>query len=230
MAVEIDRGSAADFHARPLPDPARLVTWVFDVVAPALVLGSGQRDDVVDADACRAAGVDVVRRRSGGGAVLLLPGDVVWFDVVVPAARLRDEGVGDDVRRSMMWFGEHVVAALARLAVEDPEVHRRGMVCSAWCPLVCFAGIGPGEVLVDGRKLVGVSQRRTRAASRFQCAVHVRWSPDALTPMLADHPPAADLPPVATLPHDVAAALPAAVDAALRAPGPRPLRQHPPLK
>ena len=72
-------------------------------------------------------------------------------------------------------------------------------------------------MLRAGDKLVGISQRRTRAASRFQCAVHVTWSPAALTPLLADHPPADGLPPVATLPPEVAAALPPAVDAALRA-------------
>ena len=48
------------------------------------------------------------------------------------------------------------------------------MACTGWCPLVCFAGVGPGEVLAGGRKLVGISQRRTRAGARFQCAVHVR--------------------------------------------------------
>ncbi len=208
MAVVVDRGSAADFHARTIPEPAELVTWVFDVARPALVLGSGQRDAVADGEGCRVAGVDVVRRRSGGGAVLLLPGEVVWFDVVVPAAHLRGTGVGDDVRASMVWFGDHVAAALGDLGAGEVAVHDGGMVCSSWSPLVCFAGIGPGEVLRAGEKLVGISQRRTRAASRFQCAVHVAWSPNALTPLLADHPPADGLPPVATLPPEVAAALP----------------------
>ena len=62
----------------------RVEIWVFDVERPALVLGSTQRPDIVDAEACRRAGVEVVRRRSGGGLVLLEPGNVVWFDVVVP--------------------------------------------------------------------------------------------------------------------------------------------------
>jgi hypothetical protein len=41
--------------------------------------------------------------------------------------------------------------------------------------VVCFAGLGPGEVTRYGAKVVGISQRRTRHAARFQCAVLARW-------------------------------------------------------
>ena len=215
-AVRTFAGSAADFHARTIGEDPAPEVWVFDVASPALVLGSAQRGDgVADDVACAAAGVEVVRRRSGGGAVLLVPGEVTWFDVVVPAADLHAAGVGDDVGRSMTWIGGHVAAALAGLGVAA-DVHTGGMLaCSAWCPLVCFAGIGPGEVLVGGVKLVGISQRRTRAGARFQCAVHIVWSPDSLAPLLAAHPPAAELPPVATLAIDIATVLPVAVGAGL---------------
>jgi hypothetical protein len=40
---------------------------------------------------------------------------------------------------------------------------------------VCFAGLAAGEVIVDGAKVVGISQRRTRAGARFQCSVPLRW-------------------------------------------------------
>jgi hypothetical protein len=45
-----------------------------------------------------------------------------------------------------------------------------------WGGLACFAGIGPGEVLLGGRKSVGVSQRRDRSGARFQCAALLEWS------------------------------------------------------
>jgi lipoate-protein ligase A len=218
FTVSTTVGSAADFHARVLGAEVASEVWVFDVDLPALALGSGQRPDVVaDLDACAAAGVEVVRRRSGGGVVLLEPGGVVWFDVVVPAAHLHAAGVGDDVAASMTWLGWHVASALAELGVAGADVHRGGMACSDWCPLVCFAGIGPGEVLLDGVKLVGISQRRSRPGSRFQCAVHTAWHPGALVALLHDDVPASGLPPVAELPADVAAALPSAVAASLSA-------------
>jgi lipoate-protein ligase A len=56
---------------------------------------------------------------------------------------------------------------------------------SRWSPLVCFAGLGPGEVLVDGRKVVGLSQRRTRAGARFHCAALRVWDVHALLDTLA---------------------------------------------
>jgi hypothetical protein len=141
---------------------------------------------------------------------------VVWFDVVVPAGHLHAAGVGDDVVASMTWLGWHVASALADLGVTT-DVHRGPMSCSAWCPLVCFAGVGPGEVVTGDAKLVGISQRRSRAGARFQCAVHTAWSPEALVALLVADVPVSELPPVATLPADVAAGLPAAVAAALAA-------------
>jgi lipoate-protein ligase A len=217
FAVETSAGTAAEFHGRDIgADPAPAV-WVFDVTAPALVLGSKQRAvGIADESACAAAGVEVVRRRSGGGAVLLEPGQIVWFDVVVPTAHLRAAGVGDDVTASMTWLGWHVASALADLGV-PADVHRGAMSCSTWCPLICFAGVGPGELLTDGAKLVGISQRRSRGGARFQCAVHTGWAPAMLVGLLAADVPLPELPPVATLPPEVATALPGAVARALAA-------------
>ena len=146
-------GSAGAFHALALPDPVELQVWVFDVERPALVVGSAQRvEEVVDVEACAAAGVEVVRRRSGGGAVLLEPGAITWFDVIVPSAQLRDEGIGDDVARSMVWMGEHVAVALGAVGAGAVTVHDGPMVAGPWSSDVCFAGIGPGEVLARRRE------------------------------------------------------------------------------
>ena len=204
------RGSAAGFHARSVPEPAARALWVFDVDRPALVLGSSQPLAHVDADACAAAGVEIVRRRSGGGAVLLRPGEVVWFDVIVPRDVLAAAGVVDDVAASMVWFGRHVADALGRLGVEA-TVHDGPMVRPPWSGHVCFAGLGPGECSTATGKLVGISQRRTRGAARFQCAVHTRWAPRELVALLARPLPTGELPGVATVPADVAADVSAAV-------------------
>jgi lipoate-protein ligase A len=54
-----------------------------------------------------------------------------------------------------------------------------------WSASVCFAGLGPGEITVDGRKVVGMSQRRTREAALFQCCAALRWEPERLLDLLA---------------------------------------------
>ncbi len=176
--------------------PVERSVWVFDVSRPALVLGSTQAFDVVDLDAAAIAGVEVVRRRSGGGAVLLVPGECLWVDLVVPRG---DPLWDDDVGRAAHWLGATWVAALSACGV-SAVVHTGAMLHTAWSRAVCFAGVGPGEVLVDGRKAVGISQRRTRAGARFQCVVHRQWPGEDLVALLASpRPTAGDLPPVAEL-------------------------------
>lgn len=157
------------FADRDGPAPTALEIWHCEPTDAAIVLGSRQRPDQLDLAACTAAGLDVVRRRSGGGVVLLRPGAVVWLDLVAPHGV-----VPDDVRGSMLWAGERWRAALDGLVGGELTVHSGGMIDTAWSDLVCFAGLGPGEVLLDGRKLVGLSQRRTRQGVRIQGTVHRR--------------------------------------------------------
>jgi lipoate-protein ligase A len=193
-AVEHWHGSAAAFHAREVPEPAQPSVWVHDVDHPALVLGSSQPDAVVSFGAARQAGVAVVRRRSGGGAVLLTPGDVLWVDVVVPAG---DPLWHDDIGVATHWLGGAWAAALATCGLPGAQVHQGAMVRSPWSALVCFAGLGPGEVLVRTRKVVGISQRRRRGWARFQCAAYRHWDAAPLLALLADPPALADIEPLA---------------------------------
>jgi lipoate-protein ligase A len=178
-------GRAADLHAEPLPEAPGRAAWVLDATAPALVLGSTQSEELVDGEAAAAAGIDVARRRSGGGAVLVLPGEMAWVDVILPAG---DPLWDDDIARAAHWLGRAWQSALAELGVGSTEVHEGALACGPLGRLVCFAAVGAGEVTVAGgdgpRKVVGVSQRRTRVAARFQCAAYRRWEPDPLARLL----------------------------------------------
>ncbi len=180
--VERHLGSAVAFHSRSLVDPVRRSIWWFTIEGPALVLGSTQPDTVVDRRAATAAGVDVVRRRSGGGAVLLVPGATTWVDVVIPSA---DPLWQSDVGRAFDWLGESWAATLTSLGVASCEVHRGPPLRTWWSDLVCFAGVGRGEIVADGHKILGISQRRSRGGARFQCALSHRWDAPALLQLLA---------------------------------------------
>ena len=113
-----------------------------------------------------------------------MPDEFVWLDLEIPAG---DELWSDDVGRSMWWVGE-----VWRTALTEYEplatVHRGPMIRTRWSSDVCFAGVGPGEVMVGDAKLVGISQRRTRGAVRFQTMVHHRWRPDVVASLVADRP------------------------------------------
>jgi hypothetical protein len=165
----VDRrsGPAAVLHGL---DPAldeESTIRVLDVDAAALVLGSAQ--PVVDVDGAAAAelGVDVVRRHSGGGAVLLEPGAVVWVDVIVPR---HDPRWDDDVVRSMVAVGEWFAGALADLGVSDLAVHRGRLDRTPLARLLCFGGLGPGEVTSPLLRPHAVGGRAARVRRRAPAA------------------------------------------------------------
>jgi lipoate-protein ligase A len=175
-------GSAAEHHAADVHASDRRALW-FAVDRPALVLGSTQRPAVVDAERAAADGVEVVRRRSGGGAVLLVPDEHVWLDVVIGR---HDPLWTDDVSASARWLGRVWADALGELGLGEPVVHHGPMRRDRLAELVCFAGLAPGEVTTGGAKVVGISQRRTSEGARFQCVALRRWDPVAYAALLDD--------------------------------------------
>jgi lipoate-protein ligase A len=159
---------------------SEMVAQIVDFQGSVLVLGSAQSLDLVDGRSAAAAGVDIVRRHSGGGAVLLQAGRSLWVDVLLPRP---DRRWVDDVGESFHWLGEVWAGALATLGV-SAAVHRGRLEKTTWGSLVCFGAVGPGEVLVGGRKVVGISQRRSRTGARFQCLVSAAWRPEDLLELL----------------------------------------------
>lgn len=165
----------ARFHERSVTTPGRQL-WIPRLGDEStLVLGSTQSDAIVDLERAAATGTRLVRRRSGGGAVLVSSADVVWFDIVID----RDDPLwSDDVGRAFEWLGKACCDGLARLG-HSTEMHRGAPRDSDWSKSICFAGVGSGELTSDGAKVVGISQRRTRSSARFQTAILRRWSPRA---------------------------------------------------
>jgi lipoate-protein ligase A len=210
-AQDLHRSSAALIASMPAGDGCvdaetreradlRRQIRVLTAERPALVLGGSQPESDVDLQAAAEAGVDIVRRRSGGGAVLVEDGAVVWVDLIIPTSdRLWQADVGE----ATWWVGSTWRAALDAVGSGPAQVWRGAMQRTPWSDRVCFAGLGPGEVCVDARKVVGVSQRRTRAGSLFQTATLLEWHPTALLSLLrldeaARRQAGADLASVAT--------------------------------
>ncbi|MHB1517233.1 MAG: lipoyl protein ligase domain-containing protein [Acidimicrobiales bacterium] len=185
--IEERVGSAAALHDRwpaIVADPGMASVAVCRPERPAVVLGSTQPESTVDRARAAANGFVVARRRSGGGAVLVAEDDPIWIDLWVPAGHPRWQS---DVARAFIWVGETWLATLGRLGIGGLSVHRGGShPLTHWSSSVCFGGIGAGEVLTgDGRKVVGLSQRRTRFGAWFQTACVVRWDPGPLVGVLA---------------------------------------------
>jgi lipoate-protein ligase A len=192
--VESRAGSADALHTLDWPEPLVPTAWLMDVEGVALVLGSTQAMAAVDTDRLAAAGIELAQRRSGGGAVLVGPGDSVWIDLFVPAGDPRWE---DDLSASFTWVGEAWARALSEVGLAA-QVHRGALVRGEQSASVCFAGLGPGEVTVGGVKVVGLSQRRTRAGARIQCVCYRRWDPAPLAALAGVD--VTTLPPVVEVP------------------------------
>jgi lipoate-protein ligase A len=144
---------------------------------PTVVLGSTQRAEIISRERAAAAGVDVVRRRGGGGAVLLRPGDHLWLDAWIP----RDDPLWEsDVAAAALWCGAWWRDALAQTGVVECVVHQGRAEPGPHGALVCFSGRGPGEVFRAGRKLMGISQWRSREGSLFHSCAYTHWDPAPL--------------------------------------------------
>ena len=164
------------------------------VAHPTVVLGSTQRAEVVNAARARQRGVAVVRRRGGGGAVLLRPGDHLWIEAWIPR---HDPLWEPDVGVAAEWVGAWWSDALGTVGAEDGAVvgaevgivHRGRAVPGPHGALVCFSGRGPGEVFLAERKVMGISQWRSREGSLFHTCAYAHWDPHPLIDLLDVDPP-----------------------------------------
>lgn len=132
------------------PPTLRLYQWS----PPCLSLGKRQPLDGVDLAACQAAGVDVVRRATGGWAILHT--DEVTYSVTVPPDDPRAEGAILDAYRKL---SAGLVAGLRRLGVPaemNPVVPGGAFNVSA----ACFEVPSAYEIVVGDRKLIGSAQTR----------------------------------------------------------------------
>jgi lipoate-protein ligase A len=155
----------------------RRIAVAREVTRPTLVLGSTQPTSLVDADAVREHTVDLARRRGGGGAVYLGPGEQLWIDAWIPRS---DPLWLVDVSAAAEWVGTWWTKALAVLGQHDFEVHLGRSVPGESGDLVCFAGRGPGEVFQGARKVVGLSQWRAREGALFSSCAYLHWDPARL--------------------------------------------------
>ena len=171
-----------------LPRTRRPVLRWYIAKTPTLVLGNGQKLASADIETCLDAHIPVFKRTSGGTAVLL-DSDAVNLEVALPAGHAL---AGTDVVRGYEWVGEIWVDALRQLGIRGirtiPVEEVRSLPplgSDDPLRLTCYGTLSPFEVVIDQRKVVGLSQVRRRTGTVYQMSTYLTWNPEKLVALLA---------------------------------------------
>jgi lipoate-protein ligase A len=151
--MAVDEALAEAVEAGASPPVLRLYRWA----PPCLSLGASQPWAVADAGFCAARGVAVVRRPTGGRAVLHQH-ELTYL----VAAPLGQPPLGRELQGAYAAICAALVAGLRRLGV---QAHLAGAMPGQELirptqAIPCFIGPAPGEIVVGDRKLVGSAMRR----------------------------------------------------------------------
>ena len=169
---------AVDGDVRPT---LRLYTWD----PPTVSLGRFQRpDQSVNLDACRRLGIDVVRRVTGGRAVL--HHRELTYSL---AARSDNSFFPNDVLGTYRIIAKGLVAGLRSLGIDAEMVSRSGphagLVRKGSTTPSCFASPSWYEIVVQGRKIVGSAQRRLSEAFLQHGSILMDYDPILETSVIA---------------------------------------------
>jgi lipoate-protein ligase A len=125
--------------------------------SPALSFGYfGKFTDV----AGHATKHDLVRRWTGGGIVF--HGDDLTYSIVIPASDPAFAESSMSIYESVHRALADVLIATGDRAVVAAAEDRGAAVSDPACNGYCFANPVRADVMVDGRKIAGAAQRRTR--------------------------------------------------------------------
>ncbi len=156
------------------PPTLRFFAW-----EPATVsLGYGQAlDHRIDVAAAAALGIGLVRRPTGGSAILHEgPALELTYSVVAGAGDF--EGA-DDLLETYRWIGVALAAGLRRLSAPVEMVPVQPSDPTSM-PAFCFARTGSYELEAGGLKVVGSAQRRQGTAFLQHGAVMLGAAPERL--------------------------------------------------
>lgn len=150
--MAIDEAMLLAHTAGLTPPTLRLYRWQ----PPAISLGLLQPFEAINETACRQLGFEIVRRPSGGGAVLHQ--HEITYAVVVDGKLCP---YGSSVLSTYRWLAEGLKAGLKRLGV-DISSSPSSQSTSPATKSFCFARLTDADLSVNGRKLGGAAQARKR--------------------------------------------------------------------
>lgn len=160
--------------------PATVRTYRWEPTC--LTLGYGQDPETVDWAACERAGVDVTRRRTGGGGIRHDSDGDIAYSIAVPA-----EDVPGKLLDAYHLLCEPILGAFARLGIDADYVDEA--VPELYHPACYLRELHPAhDVVAAGRKIAGNAQYRTRDAVVQHGSLSYSVDADAHLDAFADPP------------------------------------------
>ncbi len=157
--MALDEALLRSVAAGESPPALRVYRWS----GPSVSLGYSQRAErELDRAACFEAGVQVVRRLTGGRAVW--HEDELTYSFCAPTGT---EHLGRTISESWLRIARGIHSALSSLGVETDLTALEKDSRSASAPgsaNPCFSSVTRHEIAFRGRKLVGSAQRRIEGA------------------------------------------------------------------
>jgi lipoate-protein ligase A len=141
------------FHS--LPDEPCTFLRFYQWARPTASLGSSQKaENVLDLEFCRAKGIDIVRRMTGGKMVL--HHQEITYSIASSDLELFTTTLGGSYKRisQALMKGLEKMGLRPSPADKAPSFYARGN-------LPCFSHPAQDEIEVAGKKIIGSAQKRT---------------------------------------------------------------------
>jgi lipoyl(octanoyl) transferase len=168
--MAVDEAMLEVFAAGGAPTTVRFYSWS----PPALSLGYAQSIACeIDLRQCTSLGIDVVRRPTGGRAVL--HDHEVTYSLVISA---NDPRVTSGILAAYLTISQALIRGLSYLGITAELLPlRRGVsLPSAQASPACFAMPSSYEVAVAGRKIIGSAQRRAHGVIMQHGSIPLSWN------------------------------------------------------
>ena len=145
----------------------------YDWSSPAFSFGYFQDiDSEVDVKACRADGIELIKRMTGGGTVV--HGWELTYTLILP------RGAGEiNISDAYDRIGQSLVKAFQKLGI-SAECYTACSDAAQTTQNICLTNPAEHDVMSENKKLAGVSVRRNRNGIMFQGYISVDTPPSAI--------------------------------------------------
>ena len=134
----------------------------------------------VDVDTCRADGIELVKRMTGGGTVV--HGWELTYTLILP------RGAGElSVSDAYQRIGQSLVKAFQKLGI-PAKCHAECSDASQTAQNICLTNPTEHDVMSDNKKLAGVSVRRSRNGIMFQGYISLDMPPPPILARVSKNP------------------------------------------